>query len=207
MSVLCHLEIELVNNGNNNQAFPVLTSAAFDGSNTTIVGTLTSTSQTEFTLEFFANVMPNSSGYGEGASYLGSTTVTTEDNSQAAFTAGLPTDDTSGLFIAATASGFFILNTSAFSLSILVGGPAVPSTRLVAQGFGLDAAGNTTGRMVQASQPNSASFSPWNSLDWVFSQEEQPTARAPGGLATVHAVQSVPAVEESDVFGQWRMDA
>jgi titin len=113
------LGIELLNNGNNSQAYPVLSSAVSDGSSTTIVGSLTSTPSTTFNIEFFADTVCNPSGYGEGERYLESTTVTTDANGNAdfTFTVAIPVDP--GQFISATATdpnG----NTSQFSACVVV---------------------------------------------------------------------------------------
>jgi hypothetical protein len=45
---------------------------------TTISGTLQSVASTTFRVEFFANAVPNPSGYGEGKTYLGYVNVTTD---------------------------------------------------------------------------------------------------------------------------------
>jgi hypothetical protein len=116
-----NLGIELSNGGNNNQAFPVLMSATSDGVRTTITGTFTSTPNTTFTLEFFLNSAPNPSGYGEGQQYLGSWTVTTDGKGNATFTVTFVTGDTTGMFIAATATDP-VGNTSSFSQDITVSG-------------------------------------------------------------------------------------
>jgi titin len=50
------------NNANNNQAFPVLTGMPSSGSGTTITGTLQSTANTTFRIEFFANASMDPSG-------------------------------------------------------------------------------------------------------------------------------------------------
>jgi CSLREA domain-containing protein len=71
---------------NNLQNFPVLTSVTIGGSSTTIAGTLDSTAET-FTLEFFYSTAADSTGYGEGASFLGSTMVTTDGSGNATFSA------------------------------------------------------------------------------------------------------------------------
>ena len=54
-------------------------------SSITIEGTLNSTPNTNFTLEFFANAELDPSGYGEGETFLGSTDVTTDANGDASF--------------------------------------------------------------------------------------------------------------------------
>ena len=64
--------------GNNLQNFPVLTSAASDSGSTTIGGTLNSTPSSTFTIELFSNTAADASGFGEGETFLGATTVTTD---------------------------------------------------------------------------------------------------------------------------------
>jgi titin len=96
-----NLGIELSEDGNNNQASPTLQSATSDGQTTTVVGTLLSTPNTTFTLEFFAN---DPSDCDEGASFLGSIPVTTDADGQANFTAVLDVAVALGQFITATAT-------------------------------------------------------------------------------------------------------
>jgi hypothetical protein len=75
------------NTANGPHNFPVITSAQVAGGNTTITGTLNSTANAKFTIEFFSNAACNASGNGEGATFLGSTTVTTDGSGNASFTA------------------------------------------------------------------------------------------------------------------------
>ncbi len=86
---------------NNLQNFPVLTSALSNGS-TTIEGTLNSTPNTEFRLEFFSNTACDPSDHGEGENFLGSTMVTTDGSGDASFMVSLP--PASDQFITATAT-------------------------------------------------------------------------------------------------------
>lgn len=98
---------------NTMQNFPVLTLAT-SGS---ITGTLNSTSNTVFILQFFANTACDTSGYGEGKNLVGSTTVTTDSNGECNFTATLSVPMAHGQSLTATAtdsSG----NTSEFSLCL-----------------------------------------------------------------------------------------
>ena len=93
-----------VNTGANNlQNLPVLTSVS-TGSSTKIEGTLSSAASTSFTLEFFSNDGCDSSGNGEGETFLGSTTVTTDVYGDASFTVTLTPTVTPGQFITATAT-------------------------------------------------------------------------------------------------------
>jgi hypothetical protein len=113
------------------QNYPVLSSASSSSTDTSISGTFSSgtldgTPNTPpfepdevITLDFYANPTPDPSGYGQGQTYLGSTTVTTDGNGNAAFVADLPVGNLAGQWITATAtdpSG----NTSEFSKDIAV---------------------------------------------------------------------------------------
>jgi trimeric autotransporter adhesin len=60
------------------QNFPTLAQVVTSMGNTSFTGSIYSTPNTAFRIEFFSSVLPNSSGFGEGQSYLGSTTVTTD---------------------------------------------------------------------------------------------------------------------------------
>ncbi len=68
---------------NNQQNYPLVTSVSVAGGNLTIGGTLNSTADTAFALDFFVNDAPDASGYGGGQTYLGSGTVTTVGNNGA----------------------------------------------------------------------------------------------------------------------------
>jgi titin len=118
-----NLGIELINHGNQDQAAPVLDSASSDGSSTTVVGTLTSTPDTTFTLEFFANT---DAGAGEGEQFLGFVTVTTDDSGQARFTATLGVGIDVGQYVTATATDP-TGNTSAFSTPVVVSEATSPA--------------------------------------------------------------------------------
>ena len=94
------LGIDLGNNGptandagdpdagpNNLQNFPVLTAANSAGGNTNIQGTLNSTPNTTFKLNFFSNDACNPTGFGEGQTFLDSFQVTTDASGNAVFNA------------------------------------------------------------------------------------------------------------------------
>jgi Calx-beta domain/Putative Ig domain len=107
---------------NNLQNFPVLNLAYYDGydrSNTEVTGTLNSTANTSFTLEFFLSPTCDPAGYGEGQTLIGNGVVTTNEGGNASFTFNFATVDLSGQSLSATAtdpSG----NTSEFSACRLV---------------------------------------------------------------------------------------
>lgn len=108
---------------NNLQNFPVITSVSSSGGNTTIQGTLNSTPTGTFRVEFFANAAADPSGFGEGQTYLGFKSVTTDGSGSATFTATTAAD---GLLSIPVGQGFVTAtatdaggNTSEFSEGIL----------------------------------------------------------------------------------------
>jgi CSLREA domain-containing protein len=106
---------------NNKQNYPVLTSATSAGGGTNVKGLLNSTSNTQFNLDFYANSVCDASGRGEGAKYIGSSTVTTNASGDVNFDVTLPMALSAGQVVTATAvdpSG----NSSEFSAC--AGGPA-----------------------------------------------------------------------------------
>jgi len=70
---------------NNFQNYPVITSVATSGGNTTISGTLNSTASTAFRVEFFSNSSCDPSGNGEGQTFLGFTNATTDGSGNGSF--------------------------------------------------------------------------------------------------------------------------
>ena len=84
--------IELGPGANNNQQFPDLTGVFSTGSSTVIQGTLTSTPNTTFRLEFFANDTADPSGFGQGQVFLPAATlsVTTASDGTAQFSETVP---------------------------------------------------------------------------------------------------------------------
>jgi titin len=130
------LGIDETNGGDGQEDFPEVTSAVSDGSTTTIQGTLTSTPNTDFIVEFFANNACNPSGFGEGQFFLGSMTITTGNDGTASFTFMLNFGLDPSQFVTTTAtdpSG----NTSQFSACVQVSGPTTASSanRAVTRAF------------------------------------------------------------------------
>ncbi|MGP0066019.1 MAG: beta strand repeat-containing protein [Isosphaeraceae bacterium] len=116
-----HLDEQGVSGGPNNyQNYPVLSSAATQGTSTTVVGSLNAGADTTYLLQFFGSPAPDPSGYGQGQVYLGSTTVTTGSNSDANdvnFNVTLPTALSPGWVVSATATDP-IGDTSEFSQDV-----------------------------------------------------------------------------------------
>jgi hypothetical protein len=86
------------------QNYPVLTSVSTMKDNTVIEGTLNSTPNTAFKIQFFSNDAHDPSGFGEGRTFIGSTTVVTDSACNASFTVSLPATGPSGRFFTATAT-------------------------------------------------------------------------------------------------------
>ena len=83
------------------QNYPVLASAVSSTSSTVVTGSLNSTPNTSFHLEFFAGPTANASGYGEGKTYLGDTSVTTDASGNASFSVTLPVGSLVGQVLSA----------------------------------------------------------------------------------------------------------
>ena len=112
---------------NNLQNFPVLTSAVTGGGfGVSVGGTLDSTANAVFRVEFFSNAACDPSGNGEGETFLGAGTATTDGSGTAVFAVGLTKAVLPGELITATATDPDN-NTSEFSACITaVASPPVP---------------------------------------------------------------------------------
>lgn len=89
---------------NNLQNYPVLTAAIASPSSISITGTLTSTANKSFTIEFFADPAPDPSGFGQGKTFLGSVVVTTNASGIASGTVTLAAAVPVGDVVTATAT-------------------------------------------------------------------------------------------------------
>jgi len=107
--------IDLVLDGNDGQAAPALDVTSVDGAGVRIVGSLTSNPGNTFGIEFFYSPACDPSGFGEGAVYLGATTVVTNAGGVADFDLVLPVAVPEGQVITATATEQVTGNTSEFS--------------------------------------------------------------------------------------------
>jgi CSLREA domain-containing protein len=123
---------------NDFQNYPVLASAVTNGTSTSIQGTLRSTPVTTFTIQLFSSPQPQSSGYGEGKTLLGSITVETDANGDAPITINFPAAVPIGSYITATATVVGATgqsgSTSEFSQAIAAASPSagnLPATFLV----------------------------------------------------------------------------
>jgi hypothetical protein len=128
---------------NRGQNFPVLTAASSSATSTVVTGTFSEAAEpnTTLTLDFYANPVADPSGYGQGQTYLGSTTVTTDASGNASFTAsGLAALPPGWDYLSATATNLATGDTSEFSqdLDLLLTNPTVtPLGSFTAVGFTL----------------------------------------------------------------------
>ncbi len=89
---------------NDLQNYPVLAGAGSTTRETAVLGTLNSTPNATFTVQFFANPTADPSGYGQGQTYLGQLTgVKTDASGNASFTFFAPVG-VAGQFVSATAT-------------------------------------------------------------------------------------------------------
>jgi parallel beta-helix repeat protein len=117
---------------NNLQNFPVITNALGYGTSTIISGTLNSSTNGSFLIDFYRNYQPdlNIGGYGEGQFYLGTVSVMTDGSGNASFTYTNLAGNYAGQYITATAtdaSG----NTSEFNLAVLATNLPVASAQFI----------------------------------------------------------------------------
>src|SRR6185503_261076 len=115
--------------GNGLQNFPVLLSAVTTGSAVTVQGTLDTSSSGQFAIEFFVSPSCDPSGFGEGALFIGSTTVTTNSVGHATFSEALPASVAVGAKLTATARRLSTGDTSEFSACVAAatGGAPTPT--------------------------------------------------------------------------------
>jgi uncharacterized repeat protein (TIGR01451 family) len=99
---------------NDVQNYPVIAAAVTTGAQSSVQGTINSRISTPLALHFYSSPLADSSGYGEGQVYLGTTNVVTDGSGNAAFAFTDPAL-TVGHVVTATATA--ALGTSEFSLA------------------------------------------------------------------------------------------
>jgi hypothetical protein len=104
------------------QNFPNLSNIVRDDSSVAVEGTLNSAPVSSYVLEFFWNDVCNSHNHGEGRSWIGQLTVTTDSSGNASFSAHFPVGVPAGLPVTATATSASG-NTSEFSACRSATGP------------------------------------------------------------------------------------
>ncbi|MEI7731942.1 MAG: hypothetical protein WCO56_20380 [Verrucomicrobiota bacterium] len=108
------------------QNYPIIT-AASGRYRTTIQGTLKSTANRTYTLDFYVNASPDKSGYGEGQLWLGALPVVTDGSGNTSFTVVFTNTISAAGFISATATDV-AGNTSEFSASVSNSVPSLVDT-------------------------------------------------------------------------------
>lgn len=116
-----------VGDPNNLQNFPVLMPPTFSGGHTVVGGSLSQSvsPNTTFRIEFFSNTACSKTGFGEGQTFIGFLTVTTNASGTVSFSASLPLVSVTA-FVTATATNTTVdpstpsgsanlMNTSEFS--------------------------------------------------------------------------------------------
>lgn len=87
---------------NDLQAAPTLTSAVINGNKITISGSLTSTRNTQFQIEFFSSPTADPSGFGEGQTFLGTIGAKTNSAGTVSFSKAIRVTVPSGYAVSAT---------------------------------------------------------------------------------------------------------
>ena len=105
--------------GNSLQNFPVLSSAFTTELETQVNGTLNSSPNSAFRIDFYSNAVVDQSGHGEGEVWLGSIPLSTDASGNTSFSVALWPPVTVGRFITATATDGDG-NTSEFSANATV---------------------------------------------------------------------------------------
>jgi uncharacterized repeat protein (TIGR01451 family) len=90
--------------GNFGEPAPTLTSASSSTTSATIVGTLTATPSTSYTIQFYSSNAADAAGFAEGQTYLGSTIVTTDTTGNVNISYGVSSPIPSGQLVTATAT-------------------------------------------------------------------------------------------------------
>ncbi|MGO9469386.1 MAG: beta strand repeat-containing protein, partial [Isosphaeraceae bacterium] len=105
--------------GNNGQSAPVISTVIGGGGAVTLIeGSLTSVPNTSFLIQFFSNITPDPSGFGQGQTFIGSTTVTTDASGNATINFQLPSGVPAGEWVTATATNQSTGDTSEFSNAV-----------------------------------------------------------------------------------------
>jgi parallel beta-helix repeat protein len=155
---------------NNLQNYPQITTALASSTQTTLGGSLQSTPKTTFRVELFASTTADPSGYGEGQTYLGSTSVTTDATGLTNFVVSLASAVPVGQFISATATDP-AGNTSEFSLSVPVAASSSQPNVAMLRVPGTNAPfliSSPAGTTITASDSSSAGATPPGGLTFPF---------------------------------------
>ncbi len=112
---------------NNYVNYPVLSTAMSSSTSTIISGSYVGLASSTYTLELFSSTAPDPTLYGQGKTYIGSVTVTTDVTGNAIFTTTVPSLPAGQSLVTATATDD-AGNTSEFSLVVQATVSAAPAT-------------------------------------------------------------------------------
>ncbi|MEW6131002.1 MAG: HYR domain-containing protein [Acidobacteriota bacterium] len=135
---------------NTSQNFPVITSVTLGVSSTTIIGSLNSTPNSTFQIDFYSNTACDPSGNGEGQRFIGSTNVLTDAAGNAPINASFPVVVSLTSVVTATAIDS-LANTSEFSECTVVTVP--PCDIICSPGMVVSASENQCGTVVNYPLP------------------------------------------------------
>jgi Ca2+-binding RTX toxin-like protein len=110
---------DLDTGANNLQNFPVLSAAFGSSTQARIEGTLSSSANTTYRLEFFSSAAADRTGFGEGEIFIGATTMSTGPTGAGDFSVDFPIGLAVGRYVSATATDP-ANNTSEFSGTVTV---------------------------------------------------------------------------------------
>jgi parallel beta-helix repeat protein len=119
---------------NQRQNYPVLSQASTNGNNAQAEGQINSTPNREYRIEFFSNPSCHPSGFGEGRTYLGSATVTTDASGYADIDSPSLPPVVVNSYITATATDNVNKDSSEFSPCVKVNGSPGPGQLQFMQG-------------------------------------------------------------------------
>jgi hypothetical protein len=124
--------IDLIGAANNAQSAPAITAASIAGPTLTVSGTLTSAPGASFLVQIFSNAACDASGFGEGQTFLGETTVNTNGAGSGSFGPLALTIPAGQPVITATATANANGSTSEFGACFTATGGGPPNTPPVA---------------------------------------------------------------------------
>lgn len=131
------LGIDISSTANGGLPIPVITGTTFNNTGgITLQGTIAGPASTQIKVEFFGSAVADPSGFGEGQTFLGSKTITTDASGNGSFTFDQPTNTFNAY--TATIQNIVIGETSSFSQaqSKVISPPPVLYNSLVAVGAG-----------------------------------------------------------------------
>jgi|GEM_PF-715997 len=113
---------------NNLQNYPMISGATTNGTLLSLIGTLNSSANTTFTIEFFASSSADPTGFGQGERFLGSAIVTTDGAGNVTFITTITASVSAGEVVTATATDTVTGNTSEFGAAVIAKTPGITVT-------------------------------------------------------------------------------